>query len=172
MTRTPIGQMLLQAGLIDSWQLQSALSEQQRWGGRLGDALVRLGFISRHDLLKSVARQHGVPYVEIANRPVPPHVLRLVPEKIIRSRKVFPIAYAGAPRRGMLVVATSEPQNLVALDEIAFASGQTVKAALASDEDIAQAIERYLGEETPPPPPPGPGRYRVPPELPTNRRAA
>ncbi|HTT72140.1 MAG TPA: hypothetical protein VMG32_13030 [Anaeromyxobacteraceae bacterium] len=148
-SRAPIGQLLVKAGLIDPWQLTSALADQQRWGGRLGEALVRLGFISEQVLLAHVARQHGVPYVEIADRPVPPQVVRLVPEKLIRSRKVFPIAHAGASRRGMLVVATSEPQNLAALDEVAFASGQTVKAALASDGDIAQAIARYLGA-TPP----------------------
>ncbi|HUK65754.1 MAG TPA: hypothetical protein VLV17_02920 [Anaeromyxobacteraceae bacterium] len=167
--RTPIGQILLGAGLIDSWQLQSALADQKRWGGRLGESLVRLGFISEHALLEQVARQHGVPYVEIADRPVPPQVVRLVPEKLIRSRKLFPIAHAGAARRGMLVVATSEPQNLEALDEVAFATGQTVKAALASDRDIARAIERHLGE---PPPPPRPEPWRAPSANGAHRHAA
>jgi MshEN domain len=40
---------------------------------------------------------------------------------------------------------TSEPQNLATLDEVAFASGKKVKAALASERDVEQAIERHLG---------------------------
>ncbi len=144
-SRIPIGQMLVQAGHIDVWQLQSALAHQKCWGGRIGEALLRLGFVSEPALLTEVARQHGVPYVEIGERPVAPAVLRLVPEKLIRARKVLPIAYSSQPRRGLLVVATGRPQDLTTLDEVAFASGKTVKAALASDADLEQAIERHFG---------------------------
>jgi len=145
----PIGQMLLQAGYIDGWQLQSALADQRRWGGRIGEALVRLGFVSEPVLLNELARQHGVPYVEIGERYVPPAVVRLLPEKLVRARRIFPIAYAPQPGRGLLVVATSQPQDLTALDEAAFASGLKVKAALAGERDIERAIERHLGGARP-----------------------
>jgi type IV pilus assembly protein PilB len=143
--RLPIGQLLVQAGHVDVWQLQSALAHQRCWGGRIGEALVRLGFLTEPVLLAEVARQHGVPHVEIGERIVAPAIVRLVPEKLIRARKVFPIAYASQPRRGLLVVATSKPQDLTVLDEVAFASGKTVNAALASDRDIERAIERHFG---------------------------
>jgi hypothetical protein len=68
-----------------------------------------------------------------------------VPEKLIRSRKIFPVAFAWQGSRSLLVVVTSDPQNLIALDEVAFTSGRAVKAALASDQDIEEAIERHLG---------------------------
>ncbi len=135
----------MQAGHVDVWQLQSALAHQRCWGGRIGEALVRLGFVTEPVLLAEVARQHGVPYVEIGERIVAPAIVRLVPEKLIRARKVFPIAYASQPRRGLLVVATSKPQDLAVLDEVAFASGKTVNAALASDRDVERAIERHFG---------------------------
>lgn len=144
-SRTPIGQLLVQAGFIDGVQLQNALSDQQRLGGRLGAALVKRGYVSEPTLLAEVARQQGVPYVQIADRPIPPDVLSLVPERLIRKRRMFPIVYAARPRRGLLVVATSDPENLEALDEIAFATGLLVRPALASDEDVSMAIERYFG---------------------------
>jgi len=144
-SRTLIGQLLVQAGYIDVWQLQSALAHQRFWGGKIGEALVRLGFISESVLLTELGRQIGVPYVEIGDREIDPAVLRIVPEKLIRARKVLPIAYAPQPRRGLLVIATARPQDLAVIDEVAFVSGKLVKPALASDGDVERAIERHLG---------------------------
>ncbi len=144
-SRIPIGQQLVQAGHIDVWQLQSALAHQRFWGGRIGEALVNLGFVSEQLVLAEIGRQLDVPYVEIGDREIDAAVVRLVPERLIRARRLLPIAYAPQPRRGLLVVATSNPQDLVALDEVAFASGKIVKPALASERDVERAIERHLG---------------------------
>jgi Type II secretion system (T2SS), protein E, N-terminal domain len=143
-TRLPIGQRLVQAGRIDPWQLQSALAHQRRWGGRLGAALVGLGFVGEEDMLTEVARQLGVPYLAIGDRYVPESIVRLVPEKVIRSRRVFPIALGSQTRRGPLVVATEEPQNLAMLDEVAFASGYAVRPVLTSSRDLDLAIQHHL----------------------------
>src|SRR3990172_9992986 len=69
---------------------------------------------------------------------------RRVPEKLVRSRKVFPIALVSSSRRGPIVIATSEPQNLAVLDEVSFATGMKVKPVLASAGDIERAIDRHL----------------------------
>jgi type IV pilus assembly protein PilB len=147
--RLPIGQRLVQQGHIDAWQLQSALGHQQRWGGRLGEALVGLGFLPEEVALSEVARQLGVPYLDVANRWVAPEVMRLVPEKLIRRRRVFPIAIAAQTRRGPLVVATAEPQDLAALDDVAFATGMIVKPVLASARAIDRLVARHLDDAAP-----------------------
>ncbi len=142
--RLPIGEMLVDQGRIDVLQLTSALAYQRKWGGRLGRALMALGFVSEPVLFTVLGEQLGVPFVEIGNRIVPPAVLRLVPEKLIRARRAFPLALLTGSRRGALLVALSEPGNLLHLDEIAFAAGMQVKPALASEADIDQAIARHL----------------------------
>jgi type IV pilus assembly protein PilB len=147
--RLPIGQLLVQAGRIDPWQLQSGLAHQRRWGGRLGAALVGLGFVSEEDMLTEVARQLGVPYLAIGDRVVPRAVVELVPAKLMRARRIFPIALGTQSRRGPLVVATEEPQNLAALDEVGFATGLAVRSVLSSARDIERAIERHLGRDQP-----------------------
>ncbi len=145
-SRIPIGQILIQEGVIDEWQLESALAHQRSWGGRIGEALVSLGFIAERELLTNVARQLSVPYIEIGIRHIPRAIVELVPERLVRERKVFPIARAQRGRRGLLVVATDDPDNLAALDEVSFATGMLVKPALASRRDIERTIERHLGE--------------------------
>ncbi len=143
--RVPIGELLVRQGRIDALQLQSALAHQRQWGGRLGRALVSLGFVTEQVLLKAVGEQLGIPFVEIGTRPIPPRVVQLVPEKLIRSRSVVPLELLSESRRGPLLVALSEPDNLATLDEIAFATGMKVKPVLAAEADVAAAIARLLG---------------------------
>jgi type IV pilus assembly protein PilB len=143
--RLPLEQALVQAGLFDPHQVQSATAHQRKWGGSLEHALVELGLASESALMPEVARHFGVTYVEIGSRAIPPEVVRLVPERLIRSRKVFPVALGTESRLGPLTLATTEPLNLDLLDEVAFVTGKTVRLALASDRDIGAAIERYLG---------------------------
>jgi len=144
MARVRIGEMLVQQGRIDAHQLESALAHQRRWGGRLGNAIVHLGFMKEHAVLEVVGGQLGVPFVAIGDRHVPPQVLALVPQKLIRARKVLPLARLTETRRGPLVVALPDPSDLHALDEVAFATGMEVKPVLASEADLDEAIARLL----------------------------
>jgi type IV pilus assembly protein PilB len=144
MARVRIGEMLMQQGRIDAHQLESALAHQRRWGGRLGDAIVHLGFMKERAVLEAVGGQLGVPYVIIADRHVPPQVLGLLPQKLIRSRKILPLARLSESRRGPLVVAVPDPADLPTLDEVAFATGMEVKPVLAAEADLEEAISRLL----------------------------
>jgi hypothetical protein len=141
----PIGQYLVDAGRIDEAQLSSALAHQKCLGGRLGECLVTLGHISESLLFTELARKHGVSYVLLGDYRVDPELVRLLPERLIRARRVFPIARYRDQGRITLLVATSAPQDLAVLDEIAFATGMRVRGALASDRDIEHAIARHLG---------------------------
>ncbi|HEY6006646.1 MAG TPA: hypothetical protein VIV57_27445 [Anaeromyxobacter sp.] len=143
MARVRIGEMLVKRGNIDTAQLQSALAHQRRWGGRLGHAIVHLGFMKESAMLETLSEQLGVPYVQIGERAIPRQVLALVPEKLIRTRKVLPLELAGPGRRA-LVVALADPADLHVIDEIAFATGMTVRPALASEYDVDCAISRLL----------------------------
>ncbi|HYS82868.1 MAG TPA: hypothetical protein VEM76_19315 [Anaeromyxobacteraceae bacterium] len=142
--RVPIGERLKQEGHIDTWQLQSAIAHQRNWGGRLGEALVGLGFVPEKVVLAEVARQLEVPFVEIRNRRVPSATVDLLPAKLIRSRRVFPLVLSVRSRRGPLVLATAEPQNLAVLDEVRFATGMAVQPVLVSERDLDGLIARHL----------------------------
>ena len=141
----PLGRFLMETGYIDAAQLASALAYQQQWGGRLGEALVTLRILPEPVLLDGLARMHRVPYVEIGERVVPGEVVRLVPERIIRARKVFPLALIADRAQVALMVATGTPHDLEALGEIEFSAGRAVRPVLAADRDIARAIDRHLG---------------------------
>lgn len=144
MARSRIGEVLVQRRRIDAAQLRSALAHQRRWGGRLGGALVKLGFLAERVMLEEVARQLGVALVEIGPRVVPPAVLGLLPARLVRARKVLPLELLGLGGRGPLVVAMADPADLCALDEVQFATGLEVRPLLAAEGDLDQAIARHL----------------------------
>jgi type IV pilus assembly protein PilB len=144
MGRLRIGELLVQRGHIDWAQLQSALAHQRQWGGRLGRSIVHLGFMPERAVLEQLGEQMGVPFVEIGERPVPREVLALVPERLMRTRRVLPLERRTQHRRGPLVVALADPADLGVLDEIAFVTGLEVAPALASEVDLEHALSRVL----------------------------
>jgi type IV pilus assembly protein PilB len=145
MSRLRIGEMLVQLGRLDTAQLQTALAHQRQWGGPIGGAIVRLGFLGETALLDALGRQLGVPFVEIGDRQIPPKVLALVPRKLAEARRALPLELTADGRRGALLVALGDPADLQGIDELAFVTGLRVNPALAGEEDLDQALERHLG---------------------------
>lgn len=141
MERTLIGERLVDEGSITVLQLRAGLAWQRARGGKLGEALLDLGYLEEPVLVGALARHLGLPVVEVVGRAVPAEVLGLVPEGVLRRRRVLPVALAG----GALVVATADPLDAAALEEVARASGLGVRAALAAERDIEEALSRHLG---------------------------
>ncbi len=144
--RKRIGELLVEVGALDPFQLESALAHQRRWGGRLGTAIVHLGFLREDQVLSAVGEQLGVSYVSLWDKVVPRDVLSLLPEKVIRSRKVLPLARLREHRRGPLLVALSNPADLGVLDELSFATGLEIRPVLASEVELDRAIDLLLSE--------------------------
>lgn len=144
MARVRIGELLIKKGRLNGVQLETALAHKRKFGGRLGRSIVELGFMREDALLLAVSEQLGVPLIEIGGRFIPRTVLNLVPDKLLRGRRVVPLERLSEKRRGPLVVAVSDPADLGLLDEIAFATGLEVKPVLASDADLEQAIARLV----------------------------
>lgn len=145
MARVRIGEMLVQLGRIDPDQLQVALAHQRQWGGRLGGAIVRLGFLAEPALLDVVGQQLGVPFVVIGDREIAPKVLALVPRRLAEARRALPLELTADGRRGALVVALGDPSDLRIIDELSFVTGLAVRPVLAGEEDLDHALERHLG---------------------------
>ena len=145
MNRVPIGQILVERGSINGRQLRAGLDWQRRRGGRLGGALVHLGMVDEAAVIVALGLQLGIPVIDLAGRNIDREVLRLVPESVMQSRRVLPVELLKETRRGPLVVATSDPLDMAALDEVAFVSGKLVRPVLAPNAQIDVAIARFLG---------------------------
>ncbi len=143
-----LGEILLERGLIDVDQLNSALAHQRNWGMRLGTALVAKGFIAEGMLTRVLSESLGIPMVDLARVAVDARALQLVPRRVAEQYEVFPIALKEQQNgRRVLLLAMADPLNAVAIDEVAFTTDAVVKPAIAQISSLEQAIKKhYYGQ--------------------------
>ncbi|WP_255442507.1 MULTISPECIES: general secretion pathway protein GspE [Corallococcus] len=142
-----LGEILMDAGLLTESQLRTALSEQRKWGGRLGLTLVQMGYVDESSMVHALSRQLAIPTVELDVHLPVPSALQALRVDIAERYTVFPIAYE--PGTKTLTVATSDPTNVESLQELAFHSGQKLQVVVATASSIERAIRHhYHGEVT------------------------
>lgn len=136
-----IGNLLLDRGLIDAVQLERGAAEQARTGERLDQSLVRLGFIRSEQVLAAIGEHFELPIVDLATLVVDDEVLRVVPPKLVFRQRCVPIARRG----GVLRVATANPFEPAAFDQLRLLTGLSIELALADERDIAKFIRANYG---------------------------
>jgi len=132
---------LLERGLLTPAQLAEAVAEQKRTGERLDHALLRLGFATSDDVLTALAAQFHLPIIDLAAQEVDDETLRTLPAKVVFKLKCVPIACDGRTLR----VATSDPSELSALDELRMLTGYSIELALADERDLLKFIRGRYG---------------------------
>ena len=135
-----LGDVLLDQGLVSVDDLERARAEQGRSGASLGRVLLELDLCSEAGLMAALATQLGLEFVELADRQVDTLAAASLPATLCRRYGVLPIAYH---EDGRLVVAMSDPANVLALDDIRTSTERDVLPVVASRPDIHAAIERY-----------------------------
>ena len=141
---TRLGDLLLSAGVVTDLQLQTALAEQQRWGGRLGTILVRMGALSEDLLVKALSKQLGIPRADLSSISVPESIRARLDNETCERLGIIPIRYI--QERRALVTAVSDPFNVVILDDLSRRVGLRIEPVLAGETQIHQAIQRLFGD--------------------------
>jgi len=136
-----IAEVLLERGLITSDHLSAAMELRKTEGLRLDRALVRLECIAEETLLRVMSEQLGVPMVDLTKVQIDLEALRSLPPRLVHRKGILPIKR----ENGVLVVATSDPFDLYAFDEIRLMTGLEIQPALACEEDIQKLIKAHFG---------------------------
>ena len=136
-----IGSILLERGLIKEEQLEQAIAEQNRTGERLDHALVRLGFVSSGEVLKAIGQQFAMPIVDLNGLEVAEDILSTLPPKLVFKQQCVPIGR----NNGALQVATCDPFELTAFDELRLLTGMAIELVLADEQDIRKFIRTHYG---------------------------
>ena len=138
-----LGDMLKEAGLIDDFQLQSSLSYQRTWGGKLGSILIELEFIKEVDLARLLSEQLRIPYVNPFDPEIPESVIKLIKPEVAKKYHVLPVR----KEKGTLMLVMSDPLDIESMDGIRFITGLEIKPALALESEIRDAIRKYYDHE-------------------------
>ena len=136
-----LGELLVKAQIITPQQLDKALGEQRSTGGKIGEVLQRLAFVTEEDIIECLSLQYGVPSINLRHFDIDENVAKVIPVDLARKYNVIPVNKTGAT----LTVGMADPTNIFAMDEITFMTGYRVEPVVSSEEAILEAIDRYFG---------------------------
>jgi type IV pilus assembly protein PilB len=135
-------EILIRQGVISPEQLAEAQQMSKEAGMKLPDALTRLGYATGEDVMRAMAEQHGLDYVNLSEVVIPPSVVELVPESVARENVAIPLAESD----GTLTVIVSDPMDYETFDKLRFILNRQIEIALAPREAINEAINRHYGQ--------------------------
>ncbi len=136
-----IAEVLLEKGLITPDHLAMAMDLRKTQGLRLDRALVELGCLSEEALLEVMSEQFAIPMVDLSSVTIDVETLRSLPAKLVYRKNLVPITRED----GALTVATSDPFDLYAFDEIRLLTGLEVRPVLAPRDEIGKLIKANYG---------------------------
>lgn len=108
-----LGDMLLDGGLITRGQLEEGLAEKDRQKCFLGQALVRLGYLSQDELISFLVKQCKIPHINLVDYSIDPRIVRLLPSALCLKYKLLAIDNLGT----ILTVAMVNPLDIDALEQ-------------------------------------------------------
>ncbi len=134
-----ISEVLIRHGLLTTDQGDQV--RQQMNGHRFDKAVIEMGLLTEEQTLRTFADELGMQYVELKDFEIDPELLNLFPTSTIYRHSLLPLRR----ENGLVEVATSDPFDLEALDELSSLSNLRLEPVLARHDDVVQLIKEKLG---------------------------
>lgn len=142
MKNARLDQILLRLRYATQDQITRGLQRQKAHGGRLGLHLVRMGFISEHQLVEALAEQAGLSWAPVTEASVPRELVSRMPPGLVGDGVLLPLAWDESS--GLLTLAVAEPQERETLERVRGSFGaRRLKLVLAPESEM-QAVGRRL----------------------------
>lgn len=145
-TKIRLGDLLIQQGLITEQQLKTALEEQNARKTKLGETLLALGYLSAAQFSQVLSEQLGIESVDLRKAGLEDAAVQLVSEDLMKKYELIPFAIDETDGN-ILKVATSDPMNLMALDDISMITNMEVQPFFAPSYQIARQLDRMFGKK-------------------------
>ncbi len=136
--RARLGDWLVSHGFLTASDVESALAEQRVTGDPLGGLLVARGVIDEDELSRALAGIFDLPYRDLVDFPPDPKAIARLPANFCRRRGVLPVAFDGTS----LLVAISDPADVLTLDDAQVVAGTAVDAVITGPGQLRDAIDQ------------------------------
>ena len=143
MAREKLGEILVEAGVIDAAQLTAALAEQRDADRPLGMTLVRMGYLDEPTLIKTLAQQLQLPMVRLDGKRIPQEVLDHVSLDMSDKHRCFPLFIRGEGADRKLFVGMEDPSDVELIRELSREAGMPIQPVLVAPSEIQEAISRH-----------------------------
>ncbi len=138
-----LGDVLVRSGAISAEQLQSALAQQRKHKIPLGQLLVRLGHVTDERMRQALGMQLNIPYIDLDRLGIDPGLAKLINRSYARRRLLVPVSCLG----DSLTVCMDDPTDRIAIDELARSTRYNISVVTASREAIENAFARLYAEQ-------------------------
>lgn len=142
LVKKQLGELLIERGVITGEQLEKALASQKEKGGLLGQMLVALGYTNEEEIAQALTIQYGFPYLPLKNYELDKEITKLIPETMAREYSLIPVDKIG----DTLTVATSNPLNAKAVEEVEGLTKCKVQVFVSTLTDVSGAIDGAYGK--------------------------
>lgn len=143
MRNGPIGQYLVQKGLITEEQLQEVLAKQKEQKGKLfGDVIIDMKLVTDVQFCQALAERLNVPYLNLDNTELIPDVVKRIPEATARKYSVIAVSKIGK----RMTVATNDPINFYIFEDLRVITGCSISPVLSTKASINRAIGKMYSE--------------------------
>jgi type IV pilus assembly protein PilB len=131
--------VLVDLGYVPEDRARAAIEEARTAGRPPEELLLNQGAITADQLSRAVAERYGLDHLDLGAYQVDMAAANLIPVNTARRYKALPVGFAD---KGTLLVATADPTNVLAVDDIQIATGLDCRVAVAPEEDIEGLIGR------------------------------
>jgi type IV pilus assembly protein PilB len=144
--RIRLGELLIKAGVLTEEQLGQALARQKETNKQIGETLIDMGFVNEEKIKYALEVQFGVKHINLKTARIPPEVLKLLPEQLLKQYMMIPVAV------NQLTVALVDPNNILAIDEIRQRlRGVNVVPAVCTEGDFWETLKTIPKDSAPSP---------------------
>jgi len=130
--------VLIEENLITIEQFNDAKDKQMGAKKPIQDLLVEMGFVEEKDLIRISSKVFKMPVLNLAGEAMDCSLTKAIPYETAKRYGVFPVRKEG----NVLVVAMSNPNDVIAIDDLRIKTGMQIKPVLSSKSQTAKCIEK------------------------------
>ncbi len=142
--RKRLGELLLDAKKLTEKDLLRALTEQKKYGDKLGKVIVKLGMLSEKEIIDTVSKQLNIPIIDLKALEIPEDVVLLITADIAKNSMLIPVMR----RYNVLKLAMVDPLDIDAMDNVARMVKMEIEPLIVTEDELKQALEKYYGLKT------------------------
>jgi len=135
----PLGEILVERGVINNAQLKQALETQKRGEGLIGEVIIELGFAKEEDIAHCLSLQFGYPYLPLENYEISAEVIKVIPRNVCDYYCLIPIDKIG----GTLTIAMSNPLNVQAIEDLEDVAECDIQIFVSTPSGIRGSIKKF-----------------------------
>src|SRR6266568_5321821 len=139
--RNKIGEILIEEGILTPSQHLFVMDQLAAGGVRYGEICLREGLLTEEAVSRALAKQFGLEYIDLQDFKLDESVLNSIPSDAMYRYHFIPLEQQGTS----LVVAVSDPTDIVKLDEMELLLDRPLVVKLATESEISHLLKRGEG---------------------------